>query len=94
MKIVWKEQFKEDLRRVEKRFKDPKPFRRAFNKAIATLQTGKNLSQIFTVNRLPQLGPGWYDCYFYNDIVMIYRIQGQRVLLLAVGYPNEFLDRQ
>ncbi len=93
MRITWKEQFKEDIKRLEKRFKDPKPFRNAFNKAMVALQTGRDLSEIFVVNKLRLLGPGWYDCYLYDGIVMIYRVYGQSILLLAVGYPKEFLDR-
>lgn len=93
MRIVWKEQFREDIKHLEKRLKDPKPFRNAFKKAMAALQTGRDLSDIFVVNKLPSSGPGWYDCYLYGEIVMIYRVYGQCVFLLAVGYPNEFLDR-
>ena len=74
MGVVWKEQFREDIQHLDKRLKESKPFRKAFNKAIAALQTGRELSEIFTVNKLPLLGPGWYDCYLYEEIVMIYSI--------------------
>ena len=71
MRIIWKEQFKEDVKRLEKRLKNPKPFRNAFNRAMFTLQQDGDLSEIFAVNKLTMLGPGWYDCYLYEDIVMI-----------------------
>ncbi len=89
MRIVWKEQFKEKFNRLERRLKDPKPLRKALNKAIFVLQTGKNLSDYFPVNKVTSAGPGWYDCYLYEDIVMVYKIQGQRIVLATIGFSSE-----
>lgn len=93
MIVLWKEEFREDLKRLEKRLKNPQPFRKALYRAITELQKGKDLSGLFPVNRITARGAGWYDCYLYDEIVMFYRIQGQRVILTAIGFPNEFLDR-
>jgi addiction module RelE/StbE family toxin len=89
VRIVWKEQFKEKFNRLERRLKDPKPLRKALNKAIFVLQTGKNLSDYFPVNKVTSAGPGWYDCYLYEDIVMVYKIQGQRIVLATIGFSSE-----
>jgi len=92
MRIVWKEQFKVQFNRLEKQHKDPKPLRKSLSKAISVLQTGHNLSDHFTVNRVPSAGPGWYDCYLYEDIVMVYKLQGQRVILATIGFPRDIAD--
>jgi len=44
------------------------------------------------VNRIIAAGPGWYDCYLYEDIVLVYKIQGQRVLLATIGFSKEIAD--
>lgn len=93
MKIKAEIRFKEDYIQLEKRFKDPRPFRKALNKAISLLQMGKDISKSFTVNRLVKRGAGWYDCYITADIVMIYMIQGQSVKLTAIGPAKEMYDR-
>ena len=92
MRIVWKEQFKEKFNRLERQLKDPKPLRKALNKAIFALQTGKNLADYFTVNRVTSAGPGWYDCYLYEDVVIVYKIQGQRIVLATIGFPKDISD--
>lgn len=92
MRVVWKEQFREKFNRLEKRLKDPRPFRKAFAKAVSTLQEGNNLADMLPVNRITAAGPGWYDCYLYKDIVMVYKIQGQRVILATVGFSKEIAD--
>ncbi len=89
MRIVWKEQFKEKFSRLEKRLRDPKPLRKSLNKVIFALQTGKNPADYFPVNRVVSAGPGWYDCCLYEDIVMVYKIQGQRVVLATIGFSSE-----
>ena len=89
MKIYWKEQFKEDYQRVESKLKNPIPFRKALSRAISVLQQEKDLSKKYTVNRLPAQGQGWYDCYVFEDIIMIYKIQGQYIKLSRLGTPRE-----
>ena len=92
MIITWKEQFKDKFNRLENRLKDPKPLRKSLSRAVFALQTGKNLADSFTVNRIIAAGPGWYDCYLYEDIVLVYKIQGQRVLLATIGFSKEIAD--
>ena len=41
------------------------------------------------MNQIPSKGRGWYDCYVYDDIVMIYKIEGQYVRLSRLGTPRE-----
>lgn len=93
MRIHWKDQFKEDFKALEARLKDPAAFRKALNKAITLLQTDKDISKSFTVNRLINRGEGWYDCYITYEIVMIYMIQKQYVKLTEIGYVNEMYER-
>jgi addiction module RelE/StbE family toxin len=93
LKIHWKEQFKEDFKSLEANLKDPAAFKKALGKAITLLQMGKDISKSFTVNRLIKRGEGWYDCYITYDIVMIYLIQGQYVILTAIGPAKEMYDR-
>ncbi len=93
MRIRWQDQFKEDFKSLEKHLKDPIPFKKALNKAVTLLQTGKNLSRSFPVNRLIKRGEGWFYCYLTSDIVMIYKIPGKTVKLIAMGRINEMYDR-
>ena len=94
MRIHWKEQFKEDYKRLETTLKDPKPFRKALYKAVSVLQRGDDLSKIFPVNRIVPLGEGWYDCYIYSDIAMIYKIREKSVQLYAVGKASDLYKRR
>lgn len=94
MKIYWKEQFKDDFKKLEKREKDPIAFKKAFLKAISTLQAGKDISKLFPVNKIPALGEGWFDCYFYADLVLIYKIQGHTIKLYAIGKAKELLEQE
>ena len=89
MKIKARRRFKEDYERTESRLKNPIPFRKALSKAILILQQEKDLSDKYTVNRIPAQGQGWYDCYVFEDIIMIYKIQGQYVKLSRLGIPKE-----
>ncbi|MBC8379351.1 MAG: type II toxin-antitoxin system mRNA interferase toxin, RelE/StbE family [Planctomycetes bacterium] len=89
MKIRWKERFKEDYKELEKRLKKPIPFRKALFRAVSILEKGDDLSEKYTVNRIPAQGPGWYDCYVFEDIIMIYKIQGRYVKLSRLGTPKK-----
>lgn len=93
MRIHWKEQFKEDFKYLEATLKDPISFKKALNKAVTLLQTGKDISKSFPVNRLIKRGEGWFDCYITSDIVMIYTIQGRYVKLTAIGSVKEMYNR-
>ena len=93
MRIHWHDQFKDGFKSLEANLKDPAAFKKALNKAAALLQTGKDISESFTVNRLINRGEGWCDCYITPEIVMGYRIQGQYVTLTEIGLINEMYER-
>ena len=84
MRIRWRDQFKEDIERIQTRLKKPIPFKKAFRKAIRMLEEGKDITGQFHAHRLNNEGEGWYYCYIYEDIVMIYKIQGQYVKLSRI----------
>lgn len=94
MKIVWKEQVKEDLKQLEKHLKNTKPLRKAIHTAISHIQKGGDLSEILPVNRITKSGVGWFDCYLYKDIVMIYKTHGNRVIIISIGTPTDRLKRR
>jgi addiction module RelE/StbE family toxin len=71
LKIKARKPFKEDCKRIESRMKDPRPIRKALFRVISMLQQGKNLPEKYVVNPLLARGQGWYDCYVYDDIIMI-----------------------
>lgn len=54
----------------------------------------KKLSKVFPVNSIPSLGQGWFDCYLTNDIIMIYKIEGQSVQLFALGTAKDLYKRR
>ena len=89
MRIKARRRFKEDYERIEASLKNPSPFRKAFFRAVSMLQQEQDLSSKFVVNRIPAEGKEWYDCYVYDDIIMIYKIQGQYVKLSRLGTPKE-----
>jgi addiction module RelE/StbE family toxin len=89
LKIHWKDEFKEDYTRLETQLKRSVPLRKALFRAISMLQQGKELSEHYAVNRIPAQGMGWYDCYVYDNIIMIYKIEGQYVKLSRLGTPEE-----
>ena len=85
MKIKLKEQFKEDFRKTRKLIKDKRSFDHFFCRTFFLLQNNQDLSLEFASNKLMARGEGWYDCYIYEDIVMLYKIQGQYVKLSRIG---------
>lgn len=89
MRLFITDTFADDYKQLEKKLKSPLKVRNAFYKAIHLLQTGKNLSSAYTVNQLKTQGEGWFDCYIYEDIVMIYKIQGQSVKLTRIGFTKD-----
>ena len=78
-----------DYEQIESRLKNPRPFRKSLFKVISTLQQGDNLPEKYVVNPLIARGQGWYDCYVYDDIILIYKIEGQYVKLSRLGTPKE-----
>ncbi len=94
MKIIWKEEIGKDLERLDKRLKNTQLLRKAINKAVSCLQKGEDLSEIYPVNRITAYGTGWFDCYVYKDIVMVYKVRGQRVMLISIGTPKDLLGRK
>jgi mRNA interferase YafQ len=56
---------------------------------ISVLRQGDELSEKYVVNTLLARGTGWYDCYVYDDIIMIYKVEGQYVKLIRLGTPKE-----
>lgn len=89
MKIRWKDQFKEDIERIQERLKKPDPFKKAFCQAIRMLEAGKDLTEQFNAHRLVSEGEGWFCCFVFEEIIMIYKIQGQYVKLSRLGTPKE-----
>ena len=89
MKIHWKDKFKEDYERHEKKLKSSASLRKALFRAISMLQQGKDLSEDYTVNRLLTQGQGWYGVYLFEDVIMIYKIQRQYVSLSRLGTAKE-----
>lgn len=53
------------------------------------LRQGQDLPEEYVVNRIPDKGLGWYDCYVYADIIMIFKIEGQYVKLSRLGFPKD-----
>ncbi len=94
MKIRLKEQFKKDFKRVQCHVKDPQSFVKSFCRAVYLLERGKDLSKEFAFNRLIAKGEGWHDCYVFEDIVMIYKVQGQYVRLSRIGTCEELYEEQ
>lgn len=84
MRIRWKDQFTEDIERIQARLRNPGPFKKAFRKAIRMLEEGKDITGPFHGHRLMNEGEGWYYCYIYDDIVMIYKVQGHYVRLSRI----------
>jgi addiction module RelE/StbE family toxin len=93
LRIHWKEAFKKDYARLEKRLKQFDPLRRELFEAIRMLQQGQNVSEKFVVNRVIAEGEGWYACYFYDKYVLLYKIEGQYVKLARLGTPRELEKR-
>lgn len=89
MKIFWAGQFKRDYKQVVKNLKEPDQFRAELKEVITILAAGKKLDDSYTANRLNAKGVGWYDCYVYLDIVMIYCIMGERVIFSRLGKCSE-----
>lgn len=90
MIIKARRQFKEDYQKLIESRENTAAFRKAFNKAIFLLETDhQDFSKTFTVNRLVKRGEGWFDCYVYDDIIMIYKIEGQYIKLSRLGTPQE-----
>ena len=94
MRIHWSDRFKEGFKRTESSVKDPKSFRKVLYKAISILQKREDLSKTFPVNKLAARGKGWFDCYVYEEIVMIYKIEGQYVTLSRIGTCKELYEEQ
>ncbi len=93
MRIHWKDEFKKDYKQLEKRLKQSPQIRKALFQAVSILHQGKDLSKKYAVNSIPAQGSGWYDCYVYDDIVMIYKIEGQYVKLSRLGTPK-YLEKE
>lgn len=89
MKIKAGRPFKADYERIESRLKNPRPFRKAFAKALSILQQGNSLAEEYVVNPLVAQGQGWYDCYIYENIIMIYKVEGNYVKLSRLGTPKD-----
>lgn len=94
MRVYSKELFEKNFRRLCTRGNDPVSFRKAVRKAVSMLQSNKDLSKAFVVNRLGALGTGFYDCYVYSDVIMIYRITGQSIWLINIGTAEDLLGRK
>ena len=92
MRIHWKDEFKEDYKRLETRLKKSAPLRNALFNVINRLQLGENLTEKYTVNRIPAEGVGWYVCYFYKDFILIYKVEGQYVKLSRLGTAKELKE--
>ena len=89
MKIFWAGQFKKDYKRVVKNLENSEKFRTELKKVIVALEAGKKLSAPYAINKLSAKGIGWYDCYIYQDIVMIYRTDSDRVIFSRLGKCSE-----
>lgn len=53
------------------------------------LEQGQDLAAPFNAHRLVNEGEGWFCCYIYEDIIMIYKVQGQYIKLSRLGTPGE-----
>ena len=89
MRIRARRRFKEDYKRLEAKLKKPAAFKKNLSKVISLLQKDTDLPPKYIVNRLTAQGEGWYACYFYEDFVMIYKIQGQYIKLSRIGTAKE-----
>ncbi len=89
MRIQWKDEFKKDYTRLEKKLKKSDPLRNALFRAISSLQMGEDLSKKFIVNRIPAQGQGWHVCYFYEEYILIYKVERRYVKLSRLGTPKE-----
>lgn len=77
------------MRSLKTRLKKSIPLRKAISMVISMLQQGNDLSAKYVVNRIPAQGEGWYDCYVFDDIILIYKIEGQYVKLSRLVTPKE-----
>lgn len=94
MRFIIPKEFEEDYEQVDKNIDDQKAFRRAFHHATNCMISGKDLSKLFTVNKIAALGEGWYTCYIYEDIVILYQFQGESVRLARIGTPKQLLKKK
>lgn len=89
MRIRARRQFEEDIERIQARLRKPDSFKKAFCKAIRMLEEGKDITGQFNGHRLINEGEGWFCCFIFEDIIMIYKVQGQYVRLSRIGTPKE-----
>jgi addiction module RelE/StbE family toxin len=88
LRIFYASQFKKDFKRTENRLKNKKEFRAELKKIITALQSGK-IPTGYVVNKLMAKGSDWFDCYVRRDIVLIYRIHNNCLILSRIGTFTE-----
>jgi mRNA-degrading endonuclease YafQ of YafQ-DinJ toxin-antitoxin module len=77
-------QFKKDFQKIESALKNKKEFRRELRKFITAPQFEK-IPSGYAINELLAKGSHWYDCYIYQDIILIYRIDSTSLTLQKIG---------
>ncbi len=88
MRIFYASQFKKDFPKTETTLKNKKEFRRELRKFITALQFGK-IPSAYAINELLAKGSHWYDCYIYQDIILVYRIDSTCLTLQRIGKAKD-----
>jgi addiction module RelE/StbE family toxin len=88
LRIFYASQFKKDFKRTENRLKNKKEFKNELKKIITTLQAGK-IPAGYVINKLLAKGSDWFDCYVQRDIVLIYQIHDNCLILSRIGTFTE-----
>jgi len=92
LKIRWHDKFKDDYLRHKKEINSSNSLKKDLLRAISILEQGKDLSKHYTVNRLISQGQGWFCVYLCGDIILIYKIQSQHIVLARLGTAKELLE--
>ncbi|OHB58402.1 MAG: hypothetical protein A2173_08805 [Planctomycetes bacterium RBG_13_44_8b] len=88
MRIFYAGQFKKDFKVIDDRLKSSKEFVSELRKVITALQSKKEPFG-HTINKLLAKGTTYFDCYIYEDILIIYRIHNDCLVLLRIGKASQ-----
>jgi len=82
-------QFKKDIKRVKKNPNKNKGIKILSDDIIPTLLKGETLDRQFLDHSLSSENPPKRDCHVLNDLVLLYRVTDEHLLLYRLGTHSE-----
>ena len=72
--------------------KNKKEFRAQLKKFNNILEVEKKPSG-YIINKLLSKGSNWYDCYVYEEVIIIYRKEGDYLVLQRLGRAGDLYKK-